>query len=768
MARILLIEDDADIRGLMERFLRRSGFAVEAQPDGEAGVKAFQDGDFDLVLTDGLMPKLSGFDVVAAIRAHPRGKDVGIVMVTAAFRSAQSEREARRAGIDVYLTKPFVLPELKEKLIETMLRYRARRGIGERLPRTSTPAARPLPRTMTPSPVRAPRPAPDAAPRANHDVAAAAPPAPPASRDALRAPPHTPRPPPPLPSAQQVTASVDVARALLTCARHRFDGVVRFSDGSSQLTLAMLRGVVVGAVDNLREHLLGERLWKQGRLTTEQMRQLNLRIAEKGERVAEALLSLGFCSADEALGFVDEQLAARVRRALSWTGALSVEEGASAAQPLALSSLPVLDAILAFGLEESQRADAERFVAEHKSKAITPHPRFEDLLVAVARARPSATLPVAVLGGATSVVDIAKASSPSELYAAWLGGLVALPGDPAPDLRSVPDTLRGTGTVTLVDRDAATEVSATLALGRSTSVYSLLGLSTDAATADVREGLQELEARLGRDALEQKPLGPAAAAARELWALLAALQASFADDASRAAYDARHVARGETLGHEAAHARGAPAAAPPPAPHAGPSAVPPTVPASDPPTKPPTLHDLLQPFAASASPAWSSPGPTPATAALPRPPGLPPPPPVAFLPPPSTPAPPTAGTPPAPAPPRPVAGEDAFLRGQAALLEGALVQALGCFELALATRPRDPDYLAYHAWTLVLSGARDDGLRRLMNALRAHPQAMRPLFFLALAAAAEGDRQRARSLLLECVRRAPEDLEVRLALSSVG
>ena len=45
---------------------------------------------------------------------------------------------------------------------------------------------------------------------------------------------------------------------------------------------------------------------------------------------------------------------------------------------------------------------------------------------------------------------------------------------------------------------------------------------------------------------------------------------------------------------------------------------------------------------------------------------------------------------------------------------------------------------------------------------------MRPLFFIALSAAAEGDHERAKSLLQECVRRAPEDREVRVALSALG
>src|SRR6185503_13179427 len=91
---------------------------------------------------------------------------------------------------------------------------------------------------------------------------------------------------PPLPKNLRVGSPRDVARALLTCARHRLDGVAVFADGASSLKLAFLRGVVVGAGDNLREHLLGERLYKQGKLSTDAMRVLNARIASSGERVA--------------------------------------------------------------------------------------------------------------------------------------------------------------------------------------------------------------------------------------------------------------------------------------------------------------------------------------------------------------------------------------------------------------------------------------------------------------------------------------------------
>ena len=56
--------------------------------------KIFFHDSFDVVLIDGLLPKKSGFEVVPLIREMPRGKDVGIIMMTAAFKTPQARKEA--------------------------------------------------------------------------------------------------------------------------------------------------------------------------------------------------------------------------------------------------------------------------------------------------------------------------------------------------------------------------------------------------------------------------------------------------------------------------------------------------------------------------------------------------------------------------------------------------------------------------------------------------------------------------------------------------
>ena len=124
--------------------------------------------------------------------------------------------------------------------------------------------------------------------------------------------------------------------------------------------------------------------------------------------------------------------------------------------------------------------------------------------------------------------------------------------------------------------------------------------------------------------------------------------------------------------------------------------------------------------------------------------------------------------PPPTSPGDPSRPEDAVLEGQAALARAEIEKAQGCFQRAVRARPDDPDYASYFGWTQVLSGDRSNGIARLMAAMRDHPQSMRPLFFLGLAAARDGDLARARALLQEATRRAPEDVEVQVALSSVS
>lgn len=115
MARVLLIEDDAQIRANVRRFLALEGHAVEEAADGPSGLAAARAGRFDIVLCDVMMPGLDGFGVLAALRATPETAAVPFVFIT-----ASAEREVMTRGLELgaagYIVKPFGLAEIADAL----------------------------------------------------------------------------------------------------------------------------------------------------------------------------------------------------------------------------------------------------------------------------------------------------------------------------------------------------------------------------------------------------------------------------------------------------------------------------------------------------------------------------------------------------------------------------------------------------------------------------------------------------------------------------
>lgn len=113
-ARILLVDDHADLRRYMTRLLEPR-WSVEAVEDGVKALAAAWDHPPDLVVTDAMMPELDGFGLVRALRAHERTHAIPIVMLSA--RVGEGARmEGLQAGADDYLTKPFSARELVARI----------------------------------------------------------------------------------------------------------------------------------------------------------------------------------------------------------------------------------------------------------------------------------------------------------------------------------------------------------------------------------------------------------------------------------------------------------------------------------------------------------------------------------------------------------------------------------------------------------------------------------------------------------------------------
>jgi two-component system KDP operon response regulator KdpE len=117
-SRILVVDDEPQLRRVLRSTLSALGFVVADAETGEAALESVRTEKFDLILLDINMPGLSGLETCRAIRAR---SDVGILMLTVRDR-AEDKIEALDAGADGYVTKPFDVNELLARIRATLRR----------------------------------------------------------------------------------------------------------------------------------------------------------------------------------------------------------------------------------------------------------------------------------------------------------------------------------------------------------------------------------------------------------------------------------------------------------------------------------------------------------------------------------------------------------------------------------------------------------------------------------------------------------------------
>ena len=108
---ILLVDDDDDIRALLGFQLKRAGYNITLVSNGCSALKALQNKCFDLLITDALMPEMSGYELAQAVRATPQGMQLPIMMLTA----LETEREVSilsHSGVDHFENKPYAIGPL--------------------------------------------------------------------------------------------------------------------------------------------------------------------------------------------------------------------------------------------------------------------------------------------------------------------------------------------------------------------------------------------------------------------------------------------------------------------------------------------------------------------------------------------------------------------------------------------------------------------------------------------------------------------------------
>jgi len=119
---ILIADDEAPIRELLEQVLAAEGYMVVAATDGKEALQQVLTHKPDLILLDVRMPKLDGITLCKALRVHEETKRTPIIMLTG-FNTRDYLEQSIAAGADDFLAKPFELPELKIR-VRSMLKLK--------------------------------------------------------------------------------------------------------------------------------------------------------------------------------------------------------------------------------------------------------------------------------------------------------------------------------------------------------------------------------------------------------------------------------------------------------------------------------------------------------------------------------------------------------------------------------------------------------------------------------------------------------------------
>ena len=119
MVRIMIIEDDEEMRSLLKDFFEEEGFETDSVSNGVDALRMLSKDHFDLVITDIRMPGLTGLDILPRIR---RLKPEIPIIVMTAYGSDDVRRRSLERGATLYLEKPIHLSKLRTVIREMVLR----------------------------------------------------------------------------------------------------------------------------------------------------------------------------------------------------------------------------------------------------------------------------------------------------------------------------------------------------------------------------------------------------------------------------------------------------------------------------------------------------------------------------------------------------------------------------------------------------------------------------------------------------------------------
>jgi CheY-like chemotaxis protein len=120
MKKILIIEDNHEIRDNTTEFLELHDYEVITAANGREGIDKMEQNNVDLILCDIIMPHMTGYDVLHAAKINEKTRDLPFVFMSASVESKEIE-EANARGIKHFITKPFQVEKLLETVEEALL-----------------------------------------------------------------------------------------------------------------------------------------------------------------------------------------------------------------------------------------------------------------------------------------------------------------------------------------------------------------------------------------------------------------------------------------------------------------------------------------------------------------------------------------------------------------------------------------------------------------------------------------------------------------------
>jgi CheY-like chemotaxis protein/tetratricopeptide (TPR) repeat protein len=276
--RILIVEDDKHIRKILEQILTRDPSLATRAPeivmaaDGQEGLNALDQGPWDLVISDLLMPRVDGFGFTRELRKHKYGEKVPLIVTSAIYKDAATIHRLQTETGAQFFAKPF---QIKEMLAAVRRILDVGGSAGGPIQIAATRPARP---DVTPTGQRRPPPQPQAG----------------AIGDRL----------PP--------------RLLLELFEQKVSGTLTLQRGKVKKDITLVHGSPVAVTSNLRTETLGHFLVTRGVLD-ESRHQLALRrVQESHERLGQAVVELGWLTESELMKQLGSQMRAKITSVLRW------------------------------------------------------------------------------------------------------------------------------------------------------------------------------------------------------------------------------------------------------------------------------------------------------------------------------------------------------------------------------------------------------------------------------------------------------------------